>query len=50
MMLLLTVSPISVRAHLADLEYRNPVLGPVQTWANYAIVSNDERKRMACAS
>lgn len=26
-----------------------PVLGLVQTWANYAIVSNDERKRMACA-
>ena len=26
-----------------------PVLGVVQTWANYAIVSNDERKRMACA-
>jgi hypothetical protein len=25
-----------------------PVLGNVQTWANYAIVSNDERKRMAC--
>ena len=26
-----------------------PVLGTTQTWANYAIVSNDERKRMACA-
>lgn len=26
-----------------------PALGQVQTWANYAIVSNDERKRMACA-
>lgn len=26
-----------------------PQLGTVQTWANYAIVSNDERKRMACA-
>jgi hypothetical protein len=26
-----------------------PVLSNVQTWANYAIVSNDERKRMACA-
>jgi hypothetical protein len=26
-----------------------PVLGPCQVWANYAIVSNDERKRMACA-
>ena len=26
-----------------------PVLGNTQVWANYAIVSNDERKRMACA-
>jgi hypothetical protein len=26
-----------------------PTLGTVQVWANYAIVSNDERKRMACA-
>ena len=26
-----------------------PVLGQTQVWANYAIVSNDERKRMACA-
>ena len=26
-----------------------PVLGQCQVWANYAIVSNDERKRMACA-
>ena len=26
-----------------------PVLSNVQVWANYAIVSNDERKRMACA-
>lgn len=26
-----------------------PVLGSCQVWANYAIVSNDERKRMACA-
>jgi hypothetical protein len=26
-----------------------PVLGACQVWANYAIVSNDERKRMACA-
>ena len=27
----------------------SPVLGTCQVWANYAIVSNDERKRMACA-
>ena len=26
-----------------------PSLGTCQVWANYAIVSNDERKRMACA-
>jgi hypothetical protein len=26
-----------------------PVLGNCNVWANYAIVSNDERKRMACA-
>ncbi len=26
-----------------------PVLGTCQVWANYAIVSNEERKRMACA-
>ena len=26
-----------------------PVIGNTQVWANYAIVSNDERKRMACA-
>jgi len=32
-----------------DLQGGAPVLGTVQTWANYAIVSNDERKRMACA-
>ena len=26
-----------------------PVLTDIQVWANYAIVSNEERKRMACA-
>ena len=26
-----------------------PALGLTQVWSNYAIVSNDERKRMACA-
>lgn len=26
-----------------------PTMSDVQVWANYAIVSNDERKRMACA-
>ena len=31
------------------LEKGAPILGNTQVWANYAIVSNDERKRMACA-
>lgn len=34
---------------VSDLGGTAPALGLVQTWANYAIVSNDERKRMACA-
>lgn len=33
----------------ALLENGEPVLGTTQVWGNYAIVSNDERKRMACA-
>ena len=33
----------------ADITGGIPVLGNTQVWANYAIVSNDERKRMACA-
>jgi hypothetical protein len=33
----------------SDLEGGAPILGNTQVWANYAIVSNDERKRMACA-
>lgn len=32
----------------ADLQSA-PVLGTTNVWANYAIVSNNERKRMACA-
>jgi hypothetical protein len=32
-----------------DLVNGSPVLGNTQVWSNYAIVSNDERKRMACA-
>jgi hypothetical protein len=32
-----------------DLTNGVPVIGNTQVWANYAIVSNDERKRMACA-
>ena len=37
--------PIVVGTHIAS----PPVLGPVQVWANYAIVSNEERRRMGCA-
>ena len=33
----------------SDLSGGAPILGNTQVWANYAIVSNDERKRMACA-
>jgi hypothetical protein len=33
----------------SDLGGSAPELKDVQVWANYAIVSNDERKRMACA-
>jgi len=36
-------------APLTDLVGGTPVLGVTQVWADYAIVSNDERKRMACA-
>lgn len=36
---------IVVGTHIATA----PVLGPVQVWANYAIVSNEERRRMGCA-
>lgn len=37
--------PIVVGTHIAS----PPVLGQVQVWANYAIVSNEERRRMGCA-
>lgn len=33
----------------SDLTGGTPTLGTTQVWSNYAIVSNDERKRMACA-
>ena len=32
-----------------DISGNAPALANVQVWGNYAIVSNDERKRMACA-
>jgi len=39
----------SVVPLLTDIGGTAPSLSQVYTWANYAIVSNDERKRMACA-
>lgn len=36
-------------ARASDLVNGAPTLGTTQVWANYSIVSNDERKRMACA-
>ncbi len=40
----------TVCAAASDLESNSPPqMGTSQVWANYAIVSNDERKRMACA-
>jgi hypothetical protein len=33
----------------SDLSTGIPTISQAQVWANYAIVSNDERKRMACA-
>jgi hypothetical protein len=33
----------------SELEGGAPVISATQVWANYAIVSNEERKRMACA-
>jgi len=38
-----------VSLNAADLQGGAPRLGVTQVWADYAIVSNDERKRMACA-
>lgn len=39
----------SVCPSLADIGGVEPKLGLSQVWANYAIVSNDERQRMGCA-
>jgi hypothetical protein len=41
--------PVPGSATTGDLVTGTPVLGQTNVWANYAIVSNDERKRMACA-
>lgn len=37
--------PVVVGTHIASA----PTLSNVQVWANYAIVSNEERRRMGCA-
>ena len=42
-------TPSSVAVNSTDLLDGTPVLGQTNVWANYAIVSSDERKRMACA-
>lgn len=44
----LGTNPISVPAVGADIASA-PELTNIQVWANYGLVSNDERKRMACA-
>lgn len=49
----LSIAPPSIPSGPCPLSSINggvaPQLSLCQTWANYAIVSNDERKRMACA-
>lgn len=43
------INSVQLTSDGAQLVGGVPVLGTCQVWANYAIVSNDERKRMACA-
>lgn len=46
-----TIAPVAGSSQTGNWVFCNgePKLGAVNVWANYAIVSNDERKRMACA-
>jgi hypothetical protein len=47
-----SVTQVSVKSNVDSVTFvKEPSLGSnaVQVWANYAIVSNEERKRMACA-
>lgn len=44
----LHVNPYSVPVVGVDIE-REPMLGTADVWANYSLVSNDERTRMGCA-
>jgi len=39
----------STKVAATDLLHGEPQLGVTQVWGNFAIISNDERKRMACA-
>jgi hypothetical protein len=46
----LTLGPTDTRVAVPPASLKSvPELKNVQLWSNYAIVSNDERKRMACA-
>ena len=48
--LVLIDTPVSVPRRAVASDFSSvPTLQNTQVWANYAIVSNDERKRMACA-
>lgn len=43
-------APIQLtQSNIVDINNTTPLLSTCNVWANYAIVSNDERKRMACA-
>ena len=42
-------STVNTQASSSNLVNGAPTIGQCQVWSNYAIVSNDERKRMACA-
>ena len=44
-----STNSVQLSADGSQLSKGVPQLGSCQVWANYAIVSNDERKRMACA-
>jgi len=48
-LLVLTDGANNVQANNATNVTPTPSLDEVQVWSNYSIVSNDERKRMACA-
>jgi len=48
-LLIITDNTRAVVQNLSSKLEEVPSLDDVQVWSNYAIVSNDERKRMACA-